>query len=44
MLKPEGGMDVTQSLATTAIIIGFVICIAAALILSFMSKSQTPDA
>lgn len=34
----------TQSFATIAIIIGFVICIAAALILAFRSKSETPDA
>jgi len=34
----------TQSLATIAIIAGFVICIAAALILAFKSKSETPDA
>ena len=34
----------TQSIATIAIILGFLICIAAALILAFMSKSETPDA
>jgi len=33
----------TQSIATIAIIAGFVICIAAALILAFKSKSETPD-
>lgn len=32
-----------QSIATIAIIIGFLICIAAALILSFNSGSETPD-
>lgn len=31
-------------LAQVAIIIGFLICIAAALILSFYSKSEEPDA
>ena len=34
----------TQSIATIAIIIGFLICIAAALILAFMSKPEAPDA
>lgn len=34
----------TQSIATIAIIIGFLICIADALILAFMSKSESPDA
>jgi hypothetical protein len=34
----------TQSIATIAIILGFILCIATALILSFMSKSETPDA
>ena len=34
----------TQSIATIAIILGFLICIAAALILAFKSKSETPDA
>lgn len=33
-----------QSIATIAIIIGFLICIAAALVLSFMSKSEAPGA
>jgi hypothetical protein len=33
-----------QSIATVAIIFGFLLCIAAALILSFMSKSEAPDA
>ena len=33
-----------QSIATVAIIFGFLICIAAALILAFSSKSETPDA
>ena len=33
-----------QSIATWAMIIGFLICIAAALILAFKSKSETPDA
>jgi len=33
-----------QSLATTAMILGFVLCIATALILAFTSKSKTPDA
>jgi hypothetical protein len=33
-----------QSIANIAIIIGFAICIAAALILAFASKSETPDA
>ena len=31
-------------MAELAIIIGFLICIAAALILSFCSKSEQPDA
>ena len=34
----------TQSIATLAIIIGFLICIAAALILAFKFESETPDA
>jgi hypothetical protein len=34
----------TQAIATTAIILGFVLCIATALILAFMSKSEQPDA
>jgi hypothetical protein len=34
----------TQSIATIAIIAGFLICIAAALFLALMSKSETPDA
>ena len=34
----------TQSVATVAIIVGFLICIASALILAFSSKSETPDA
>lgn len=34
----------TQSIATIAIIIGFLICIAAALILALSSKSKAPDA
>jgi uncharacterized membrane protein SpoIIM required for sporulation len=34
----------TQSIATIAIILGFVLCIATALILAFKSKSETPDA
>ena len=33
----------TQSIATIAIIIGFVISIAVALILALMSKSEKPD-
>jgi hypothetical protein len=33
----------TQSIATAAIIIGFVICIAAAMILAFKSESETPE-
>lgn len=33
-----------QSIATTAMIIGFVIGIAAALSLAFMSRAETPDA
>ena len=32
-----------QSIATVAILLGFVICIAAALLLAFRSKSQTPE-
>ena len=31
-----------QSLATLAMIVGFLICIAAALILAFRSKSEDP--
>jgi hypothetical protein len=34
----------TQPIATAAIIIGFLICIAAALVLAFMSRSETPEA
>jgi len=34
----------SQSVATFAIIFGFVICIASALILAFRSKSGEPDA
>ena len=34
----------THSIANIAIILGFVLCIATALILAFMSKSETPDA
>jgi hypothetical protein len=34
----------TRSIATIVIIIGFLICIAAALILAFISKSETPEA
>lgn len=34
----------TPSIATAAIIIGFVICIATALVLAFKSKSETPEA
>jgi len=34
----------TQSIATFAIIIGFLICIAAALVLAFKSNAETPDA
>jgi hypothetical protein len=37
-------MDMTQSIATIAIIIGFLICIAAALVLAFWPKSETPEA
>ena len=33
-----------QQFATIATIIGFLICIAAALILAFASKSEEPDA
>ena len=33
----------THSIATIAMIIGFLICIAAALILAFRSKFETPD-
>jgi hypothetical protein len=33
-----------QSIATIAMILGFLLCIAAALILSFMSKSEAPGA
>lgn len=33
----------TQSLATIAMIAGFVICIATALILALTSKSETPE-
>ena len=34
----------TQSVATIAIILGFVICIAAALYLTLYAKSEEPDA
>jgi hypothetical protein len=34
----------TQSIATITIILGFLLCIAAALILAFMSKSEEPHA
>lgn len=34
----------THSIATIAIIVAFLICIATALILAFKSKSETPDA
>ena len=34
----------TQSLAAIAIILGFLLCIGAALILAFRSGSETPDA
>jgi len=34
----------THSVATIAIILGFVICIGAALFLALNSKSETPDA
>ena len=34
----------TYSMATIAMVGGFVICIAAALILAFKCKSETPDA
>ena len=34
----------TQSIATIAIIVGFLICIATALILAFMSKTEEPEA
>jgi hypothetical protein len=34
----------TQAIATTAIILGFVLCIATAVILAFMSQSEQPDA
>jgi len=34
----------TQSIATIAIIIGFLICIGAALVLALRSKSTEPDA
>ena len=33
-----------QPIATIAMILGFLICIAAALILAFASKSEEPDA
>ena len=33
-----------QSVATVAIILGFLLCIATALILAFKSKSETPEA
>ena len=31
------------SIANVAIILGFILCIATALILAFKSKSETPD-
>jgi hypothetical protein len=34
----------TQSIATIAIILGFLICIATALVLALKSKSETPEA
>jgi uncharacterized membrane protein SpoIIM required for sporulation len=34
----------TQSFATIAIIGGFLVCIATALVLALSSKSRTPDA
>lgn len=34
----------TQSIATIAVILGFILCIATALILAFKSGSETPDA
>jgi len=34
----------TQSIATIAIILGFLVCIAAALFLTLHSKSEEPDA
>jgi uncharacterized membrane protein SpoIIM required for sporulation len=34
----------TQSIATIAIILGFILCIATALVLAFKSKSEQPDA
>ena len=33
----------TQSIATIAMSLGFLNCIAAALILAFLSKSETPE-
>ena len=33
----------TLSIANVAIILGFILCIATALILAFMSKSETLD-
>ena len=33
-----------ESIAEIAIILGFLICIAAALILAFKSRSETPEA
>jgi hypothetical protein len=36
-------MDMIQSAATVAIILGFLLCIATALILAFKSKSETPE-
>jgi len=33
----------TQSIPAIAIIVGFLICIAAALILALRSRSETPD-
>ena len=33
-----------QSIATIAIILGFILCIGTALVLAFHSKSETPDA
>ena len=34
----------TQSIANIAIILGFILCIATALVLAFKSMSETPDA
>ena len=33
----------TLTLANVAIILGFILCIAAAMVLAFRSRSETPD-